>query len=453
MLVFASCTTSSLEEFVVGKNFVKDQAGIVKIDTLTLKSSVVKYDSIISNSSGRFLVGSNYNEFSGYKNSSSFFTMKFDGSIDNIKFVYDSLCMVLSYDSYFSGDTTTTQTLGVYQLNEIMELDNSYLYTTSKFAYNPTPLGTKSFKPRPHSVEQINIRLSDKLGNRMAQMIKAKKDTITSQDLFTKYFFNGIVLKTEPNVKGSIIGFRTADVSSSSTNSSSSSQKNKQKLKPEIRLYYHLSPNPSELKDLYYKFSFVTDGIYFNQISGNSKGSLIDGIESSKNEMSSAVTNNQFIVQSGILTFAKIKIPYLDNLAKSSSNPAVVGAIIKLYPVKGTYSEASELPDSLFIYKADKKNSLVGQVTLPGTTDKYVYGILGKDAYGKITKDDKDRVYYEADVSAFIEAELAEQIETTNSLFIGYGSTKSKKTAEHVILGGVNSGKYSPALSVFYYHN
>lgn len=453
MLVFVSCTTSSLEEFVVGKNFVKDQAGIVKIDTLTLKSSVVKYDSIISNSSGRFLVGSNYNDFSGYKNSSSFFTMKFDGSIDNTKFVYDSLCMVLSYDRYFSGDTTVTQTLGVYQLKEVMELNNGYLYTTSKFANYPTPLGTKSFKPRPHSLEQINIRLSDRLGNRIAQMIKAKKDTITSRDLFTKYFLNGIVLKSDPNVKGSIIGFRTADVSSSSTNSSSSSQKNKEKLKPEIRLYYHLSPNPSELKDLYYKFSFASDGIYFNQISGDSRGSSIDGIESSKNEMNSSLTNNQVIVQSGILTFTKFKIPYLDNLAKSSSNPAVVGAIIKLYPVKGTYSDATNLPDSLFIYKADKKNSLIGQVTLPGTTDKYVYGILAKNAFGKITKDDKDRVYYEADVSAFIEAELAEQLETTNSLFIGYGSTKSKKTAEHVILGGVNSGKYSPALSVFYYHN
>jgi hypothetical protein len=446
-----SCTTSPLEEFVVGKNFVKDQAGIIKIDTLTLQSSIVKYDSIISNSSGRFLIGSNYNAFSGYKRSSSFFTLKFDGSIDNTKFVYDSLCLVLSYDAYYDGDTTVTQTFKVHQLKEVMELNNSYLYTTSKFKYDPVPLGTKSFQPRPKSKVQLNIRLSDALGNKMAKMIKLKRDTITSQDSLVKKFIHGIMITSETNCNGAILGFRTADLSSST--STSSSQKNKEQLKPEMRLYYHLSPNPNELKDLYYKFSFVTDGIYFNQISGDPTNTPMEGIEASKNEYSSKQTGNQTIIQSGIQTFTKFKIPFLDNLTKSYSNPAVVGAILRLYPVKGTYNKTSELPDSLYVYKADKKNSLMGQVTLPGQTDKYVLLKLGRDAYKKIITDDKDRIFYEVDISAFIEAELAEQLETTNSLFIGFGSTNSKKTAQHVILGGANSGKYSPALSVFYYHN
>lgn len=447
VLVIASCSNSPLEEFVVGENFIRDQAGIIKIDTLTLQSSIIKYDSVISNSSGRFLVGSNYNAFSGYKKSNSFLTMKFDGSIDNTKFIYDSLCMILSYDKYYSGDTTVTQKIGVYQLQEVMELNNGYLYTTSQFKYNPVPLGTVSYKPRPNSKEQLSIRLSDKLGNRIAQMIKLKRDTITSQDLFMKYFMNGIILKSEENVNGAMMGFRTSAASSDSKST------NKNTTIPEIRLYYHLSPNPDELKDLYYKFSFVTDGIYFNQVSEDTKNSLISGIESSKNELSTKLTNNQSIAQSGSVIFTKIKIPYLDNLTKSYSNPAVVGALLKLYPVKGTYAKATELPDSLYIYKADKKNSLLGQVTLPGQTDKYVLATLARDQFRQIKPDDKDRVYYEVDISAFIEAELQEQLETTNSLFIGYGSTKSKKTAEHVILGGVNSGKYSPALSVFYYHN
>lgn len=455
MLVIVSCTTSPLEEFVVGKNFIKDQTGIVKIDTLTLQSSIVKYDSIISNSSGRLLVGSNYNSFSGYKNANSFLTLKFDGSIDNTKFVYDSLCLVLSYDSYFYGDTTVTQTIGVHRLKEVMELNptnKTYLYTTSKFSYDPVPLGTINLQPRPHAEEQVNIRLSDELGTRLAEMIKLKKDSITTQNLFLKYL-NGLVLTAEPTIKGAIIGFRTSDKTTSTT-STTTSQKRKEKLKPEMRLYYHISPNPSELKDLYYKFSFVTDGIYFNQISGDSKNTLMDGIEKNpNNEMSSKLTDDQVIVQSGIMTFTKIKIPYLDNLAKSYTNPAVVGALLKLYPVKGTYDKASELPDSLYIYKADRKNTLLGQVTLPGQTTKYVLCILAKDANKQVYTDEKDRVFYEADISAFVESELAEQLETINSLFIGYGSTKSKETAEHVILGGANSGKYSASLSVFYYHN
>jgi hypothetical protein len=445
LIVVASCTTSPMEEFVVGKNFIKDQAGITKIDTLSLQSSVVKFDSVISNSSGKFLIGSNYNPFSGYKNSNSYLTLKFDGSIDNTKFVYDSLCLVLSYDSYFAGDTLVPQKFSVHPLTETMTITNSYLYTTSKFKYDTTPLGSVEFKPRPRSKEQLTIRLSDKFGERLANMIKAKKDTVTSSDLFVKYILKGIVIKPEPNVDGAILRFRTADITTST--------KNKNLLKPEMRLYYHLVPNPNELKDLYYKFSFNSDGIYFNQIEENNKNSAIDGIESYRNEIASKLTGNQTIVQSGVQLFTKLKIPYLDNLSKGASNPAVVGAFLRLFPIKGTYTKASELPDSLYIYSANKNNSLLGQVTLPGQSDKYVLVKLARDGNRKITVDDKDRVYYEVDVSAFVEAELAVQTETTNSLFIGFGSTNSKKTAEHVLIGGVNSGKYSPALSVFYYHN
>lgn len=453
MLLLVACSTSPLEEFVVGKNFIKDQTGIVKIDTLTLQSSIIKYDSIISSSSGRFLVGSNYNYFSGYKSANSYLTMKFDDAIEDTKFVFDSLCLVLNYDTYtsngktytyFSGDTTVMQTIGVYQLQEQMELKDGYLYTTSNFKYNPIPLGTKKLKPEPKSGEEVSIRLSDKLGNRLAQMIKDKRDTITSPDLFIE-FFNGIVIKAQPDVKGAIIGFRTSDSSTSTSNTSTT--ESTAKTKPEMRLYYHLSPNPNDVHDLFYKFSFATGGIYFNQISGNSASSLIDGIENTNNERISKLTNDQVIAQSGIQVFTKLKIPYIDNLLKASKNSAVVGAILKLYPVKGTYNKISDLPDSLYVYKANRNNQMVGQITLPGESTKYAYGILTAD------DDVEGAIYYLADISAFIEAEVAEVTETNNSLFIGYGSSMAKKTAGHVILGGINSGKYSPDLSVFYYHN
>ena len=86
LLASASCTTSPMEEFVVGKNFIKDQAGIVKIDTISIQSSVVKFDSVISSSSGKFLIGSNYNPFSGYKASNTYFTSKYLYLCCNVNF-------------------------------------------------------------------------------------------------------------------------------------------------------------------------------------------------------------------------------------------------------------------------------------------------------------------------------------------------------------------------------
>jgi hypothetical protein len=274
-------------------------------------------------------------------------------------------------------------------------------------------------------------------------MIKDKKDTITSQDLFLK-FFNGLVIKAQTQTKGAIIGFRAADSGSTEDTGTAASDIEP---KPEIRLYYHLSPNPDDVHDLYYKFSFVTDGIYFNQISGDSSGSLLEGIENTSNEQSSKLTGNNLLVQSGIQTFAKLKIPYVDNLLKIGQNSALVGATLRMYPVKGTYSSTDNLPDSLYIYSADRKNQLIAQVTIPGSTSDYAYARL------TIQKEVEETVYYEVDLSSFVESELKEELETNLSLMIGYGSSITKKSAEHVVLGGANSGKYSPDLNIYYYHN
>jgi len=443
LFLSVSCSISSVEDFVVGENFIKDQTGVVMIDTLTIQSSSIKYDSIISNSSGSFLVGSNYNYFSGYKNSNSFLTMKFDDAIEDTEFVFDSLRLILNYNTYYAGDTTVTQTLSVYQLQEQMELTDSYLYTTSNFKCDPTPLATINLKPKPNSHKEVSIKLPNKLGNRLAQMIKEKKDTITNQDLFIK-FFNGLAIKSESNVKGAIVGFRTSD---SGTTDETSTTKSTIETKPEIRLYYHKYPNPNDVHDLYYKFSFVTDGIYFNQISGDPTNSLLDGISATNNERSSKLTNNYTLLQSGIQVFTKLKIPYIDNLLKIGQNSALVGATLRLYPIKGTYSSTSLLPDTMYVYSADHRNKLINQITLPGSSTDYAY------AYLTIQKDVEETVFYEIDVSGFIQTELEEELETNLSLMIGYGSSAAKKTAEHVILGGVNSGKYSPKLNVYYYHN
>jgi hypothetical protein len=443
LFLSVSCSISSIEDFVVGDNFIKDQTGVVMIDTLTIQSSTIKYDSIISNSSGRFLVGSNYNYFSGYKSSNSFLTMKFDDTIDDTEFVFDSISLVLNYSTYYAGDTTVTQKFSVYQLQEQMELTDTYLYTTSNFKCDPTPLGSVSLKPQPNSHKEVSIKLPNKFGNRLAQMIKGKNDTITTQDLFLK-FFNGLAIKSESNVKGAVIGFRTSD---SGTTDGTSTSTALIETKPEIRLYYHKYPNPNDVHDLYYKFSFVTDGIYFNQISGNSSNSLLDGIAATTNERESKLTNNYTFLQSGVQVFTKLKIPYVDNLLKIGQNSALVGATLRLYPIKGTYSKASTLPDTMYVYSADHRNKLIDQITLPGSTTSYAY------AYLVVQKDVEETVFYEIDVSGFIESELKEQLETNLSLMIGYGSAAAKKTAEHVILGGANSGKYAPNLNIYYYHN
>lgn len=442
-ILSVSCSIDSIEDFVVGENFIADKSGIMMIDTLTIKSSSFQYDSIISNSAGRILLGSNYNSFSGYKNSNSFLEMTFDDDILYTEFVFDSLCLVLNYDGYYSGDTTVTQILTVHQLQEEMALDdNSSLYTTSKFAFQKTPLGSLKFKPTPATKKEVSIRLSDQLGNRFAQLIKSKKDTLSSETLFKK-IFNGLVIQSTPEVKGAMIGF---GVKSATTNDSETTTTDTTATKPEIRLYYHLSPNPDNLRNLYYKFSMYSDGIYFNQISAQTSGSQMAAISENNNDISAKLTGNQTLVQSGVQVFSKISIPYSDNLLLIGQNSAFISASLRLYPVKGSYKKSSDLPETLNVYSADKLNNLSAQVTAPGTTD-VIYANL------KTISDVEETVYYEIDISSFIDTELKEELETNRSLMIGYGSTEAIKSAGHIILGGPNSGIYSPKLNIYYYHN
>jgi hypothetical protein len=281
--------------------------------------------------------------------------------------------------------------------------------------------------------------LSDELGETLSQMIKAKKNTITSSDQFLE-FFKGIIIKSETNAKAASIGIRK-DTESSDTQISAT------KTKPEMRLYYHLSPNPNEKKDLYYKFAFDDGSPNYNQFESDKTGSMIEDIKATKNEKDSKLTNDYIFMQSGCQIFSKFKIPYVDNLVKSHNNAALVGAVLKLYPVKGTYKKISELPDTIYVFKGNKKNELLGQITLPGSTSKYSYGKL------VTPQNTEEQIYYQIDVTAFIESEIKDQVESNNSLFLGYGSYKAKKANEHVILGGINSGRYSPELGVYFYHN
>jgi len=443
-ILFVSCSISDIEDFVVGDKFVSNSSGIMLIDTSTINTSTIKFDSIYSNSVSRFLVGCNFNPYTGYKSSSAFMQMIFTDDIANKSFVFDSLCLVLSYDAYYSGDTTVQQTISVHRLTEDMALDdNGNLYTTSKFKYDDVPLGTVRIAPRPKTNKNLYIRLSDDLGNRLSEMIQAKKDTITDESLFISYF-KGLVIKSEQNLNGAAIGFRkTISSSSESTNNSSLSTPTA----PEIRLYYHLKPNPNNLSDLYYKFIFSSGRIYFNQISEESSGTPFENISLSDNELKSAATDNKLIVQSGIQLFTKFKFPHIDDLLLIGKNSGFISAQLILHPIKGTYLKSSDLPDSLYIYSSDRKNKLSSQVTIPGSTTIGVYATLN------IVKEVEETVTYQADITNFIKTELSQTLETTKSLMIGFSSTRSAISLDHIILGGAGSGKYSPELKIYYYHN
>ena len=71
-----------------------------------------------------------------------------------VDLVFDSLVVVMHYDTFYLGDTTRSITLGVHQVTEPIELNESdYLTNNSAFETAAVPLGSRTFRPEPNSNE------------------------------------------------------------------------------------------------------------------------------------------------------------------------------------------------------------------------------------------------------------------------------------------------------------
>lgn len=122
--------------------------------------------------------------------------------------VLDSLILQMSY-KYVYGDTITSQTVQVRELNESLDYDAIY-YSTYKIRDHAYPeiLGSNSFVPKfrhtsTDTTEQIiRVRMSPSLGNRLLKMDSLN---MVSNSVFLNYF-KGLLIETAPlSRKGALL--------------------------------------------------------------------------------------------------------------------------------------------------------------------------------------------------------------------------------------------------------
>ena len=127
MLFFAiaiiSCgTDTDAGEFVVGSDYLAVNNKVVLIDTMTVEMSTVNFDSLVTSSQNRMLIG-NYDDpiFGKVKSTTYFQLLPSSYSLntgtgsdtDATNYVLDSISMILKYDNYYYGDTTKVQTFDI----------------------------------------------------------------------------------------------------------------------------------------------------------------------------------------------------------------------------------------------------------------------------------------------------------------------------------------------------
>lgn len=374
LLVAFTCACSDPSE--IGSNFFNEGSlDLVYNDTVTVRTSTVLTDSLVTSSATRLLVGHHLDEDLGPISCDAYFNLGPNDatSLEDVNTAYSRLSLILSYDNYSYYDTTGVQTFYVHRLTKAIEAeDDGNLYNTSAVAYDPVPLGQHSFVSYPNRLDSIEIPLTDELGKKFYELSKVSSTQVLNSEDFLD-LLPGIVVKADTSVSGSILGFTT---------------------NPELRLYYYdKSIQPTEEKYL----SFSVEGSssatkYFNSIHGDRTGTALSNLNTRRYALESEITNNRFYLQGGSGLLLRIELPHIRSILQDDENLILSAAYLKIKPVHNSDKINCPLPEQLTVYNVNGRNEILSEF---GSAQLIVDEYLDRDSY------------YYLDIKTYVKQQLA----------------------------------------------
>lgn len=428
-LSLISCgTDTDAGEFVVGSDYLALNNKVILVDTLTVEMSTINLDSLITSTQSRILIGNYDDPLFGKIKSDSYFQLSTNtyalnnsgSDTEAIKYVFDSISMILKYDNYYFGDTTKVQTFDIHRLIQKVKpnTEDNNFYNNSKLNYSPESLGTISYKPRPIEKDSINIKMSDAFGAELFQ--KLKKREVTDFDTFTEYL-KGFVLVPSSSNSSSVIGF------SASTS--------------KVRLYYSKYQADTEETPYILDFTILDKTKQFNSISSDKSGTLLQNLSVPTSKLASSLTEHQGFIQSGTGVSCRIDFPNIKQFKHISDNGAIVAAELLLKPVNNSYSDKYPLSDSLSVYVADNLNRISG--TLLNSESKSVYGILNKK-----TDEFNENIGYTIPIGGFLQKEMLKPTDSRSCLILTLPALS--KAVNRVVLGDQKHLNNKIQLKIYY---
>ncbi len=431
-----SCGDQSLDEIStpMGEEYIDGEAGIMMIDTFSVKLSTVIMDSVRTSQSGEALVGSfNHPDF-GQIHSDAVFRISSPGRINlDEDDIYDGIEFCIKYNDYYLGDTTVTHSFTIEEVAsdlEEMKRDQKVGSTRYDF-YNTTRVTTKrilgeyTVVPKVTNSDTIKIPLDDDFGRELFEMLQNDDDNITVASDFYDYF-KGVMLKSNRNINQSVIGYATDSCS--------------------IKLLYHTTLDQRVDKEIYLKAE--GNSVYqFNSIETDRNGSLLNGLFDQEVNLSSADTDDKCFVQAGTGIYAKIDFPGLERAEQLPALNQIIKAELVLMPLDYTEDEYNDFPNRLFVYESSKKNEL-GQLILASNNSDISYMYLFDNAV-----DEEQDEYYTVDITSQFVAEFLDGIYDDDfSFLIGLSSTDMASKLTSISFGGHNNKDFQPKLRLYTYY-
>lgn len=419
-----SCNGDSINEseFLAGDSFTDSNIRVVFIDTLSVPTSTMKFDSIITSQSSRILVGKYSDPVFGEVEASSFFEIAPSTYTIDTEAEYDSIAFYLSYDTYYYNDTLQGNTIHIKRLSEKLKpITGDYFYNTSRVAYFDDDLGITTYSPRPFDTDSLEIKISDEFGREVFE--KFQENDITDTDEFKEYF-KGISLQAGENDNGAVLGF-------SPTASESY-----------MRLYFSVAEADERVQSY---IDFIVDLSssplpFFNRITALEPNDYLKTLTDKEVNLYSSDAENKSYVQSGIGIATRIQFPHLKSIYDIQGDGTILDAVLKIRPASGSYDENLILKETLEVYLVDQNNDLTEQLLLGGIEP--VRGILNRD------NEEFNDIYYEIPLGSYLEKLLLTEINTEEALILlppDYDAT-----VDRFILNGNNTSDYETTLELTY---
>lgn len=423
-VAFAACNSGDDITLEAGETFTDTNVRVLRLDTFGIEFSTFKFDSIQTPVGDRLLIG-NYTDAIFGKTSSHSFVEMIPTTYDiNNEAVYDSITLIMSYDQYYYNDTLNQMTYNVREVTQRIKPYNNetYFYNTSTLSYNENELlGSHSFTPRPKTGDSIRIKLNDNFGSDLFD--KIQDEDITDIDQFRENF-KGVVITSENNTNGSVLGF---SVDSDETM---------------IRIYYSLPEDVSSTEqylDLTINAS-TTPETYFNHIEADRTETVLENITDNQEDLiPSETVENSAYIQSGVGIATRIRIPGLKSIYEINGDGAVLNAEMKIYVNPTKYSEELFLRDTLYAYTVDRHMNLSNQLS-DYAEDEVIALIGGNSEYSEI--------YYTLPLTTYTDLILAS--DSDEDLYITLLPKAYETTLGRTILNDANTNNYTAALEITY---
>lgn len=433
LILFSACEyDSSYIEYDMGNDFITDPTHVFMIDTLSVNTYTTASDSFTTSMESRLLMGRYLNQYNVETYCEAYF--RFDPiaipTFEDTK-QYDSICMVLYLDGYNMGDTTKTANFEIYRLTEELDVNEDediyYIYNTTQFACEDTPIGTFTVDFEADH-DSFYVRLPDVLGEELFALADEESETLTDDDDF-KEFFKGVVIKPASDNSSLVLGLEAIPDSRTS---------------PTMTIFYH---DNTVNDDLYFEFSLentLSSSNYkaSSYIKNNFEGSVFEGVVPSETRFSSSKTNNISMLQGGYLTHTVIEIPTISSLYEFGKG-AIIKAELIFEPIYGTFEEKVDLPSLLRINLVDEDNDFFDYLYDIGSTDPASGYLLYNSEFPRES-------YYSYDITNYVKTEYEDEGDTEYSLQLHLPVTEQFPNVDQLFIGNANNTENKMKLKVYF---